>query len=31
MLLNPGAVGSTGHYALLEIEKGDVYPRMMVL
>ena len=31
MLLNPGAVGATGHYALLEIEKGDVYPRMMVL
>ena len=31
ILLNPGAIGSTGHYALLEINKGDVYPRMMVL
>lgn len=28
VLLNPGAIGSTGNYAVLEITAGDIYPRM---
>ena len=28
LLLNPGSIGSTGNYAVLEITAGDIYPRM---
>ncbi len=31
LLLNPGSLASTRTYAVLEIERGDVYPRMMRL
>ena len=28
LLLNPGSLGATGNYAILEIRAGDIYPRM---
>lgn len=28
MLLNPGSIGGTATYAVLEISGGDIYPRM---
>lgn len=31
ILLNPGSLSQSGTYALLEIERGDLYPRMMSL
>ena len=31
LLLNPGSLGNSGTYALLEITNGDLYPRMQML
>lgn len=31
LLLNPGSLTMAGTYALLEIERGDIYPRMVRL